>query len=136
MGNVTVALFGEAEKGEFQTPYYCQTLPQLVDTLGNPPPHSQGLFFATQTILYNYDLIFFRVREEGFSHQDYFLGLRVLETQPTVKPRIAAVCLPGVGDTEILHAMTPFCLVHHSIIITTPPDLYDYLTAISGMHLP
>lgn len=131
MKAITIALFGEAEKGDFKTAYFCHSLPELVDYFGNPPPNSRGLYFATQALLFHRDLIFFRVQEEGFSHQDYFSGLRVLENQ-SESPQIAAVCLPGVGDTEILQAVTPFCKVHHSIIVTTASDLYDYLTYAVG----
>lgn len=122
----TIALFGEAEKGKFQTAYYCETLPQLVEFLGNPPAQSHGLFYAVQVLLYQRNLLFFRVKEEGFSERDYLVGLHLLETQQLF-PHISAICLPGVGNYEIIHAMVPFCKSHHSFIITTEPDLYDYL---------
>lgn len=127
METYTVALFGEAEKGEFQTAYFCQNLPELVEFLGNPPPHSHGLHCAVQALLYRRNLIFVRVREEGFSYQDYAIGLSLLEKQNVIS-HIEALFLPGVGDTRILEAMTPFCITHHSIMITREPDLYDYLT--------
>lgn len=123
----TVAMFGEAEKGQFQTAYFCKNLPQLEEYLGNPPPESRGLFYAVQALLYERNLIFFRVEEEGFSHQDYFLGLRMLEKNKLLTD-VAAICLPGVGNAEILEAATPLCKIHNSFIITTEPDLYDYLT--------
>lgn len=126
MENLTIALFGEAERGEYRTPYYCQTLPQLVENLGNPPPESHGLYLAVQALLFHRNLLFIRVKEEGYNHQDYLSGLHRLEAQDLFK-QIAALCLPGVGDVEILQAVTPFCLVHHSIVITREPDLYDYL---------
>lgn len=128
MTNYTIALFGEAEKGEYRTPYFCQTLPQLVEALGNPPPDSLGLYFAVQALLYHRDLLFIRVQEEGYNHQDYLLGLHLLEMQNVIT-QIAALFLPGVGDKEILEAVTPFCKMHHSILITREPDLYDYLTS-------
>ena len=127
MENYMVAMFGEAEKGQFRTAYHCRSLPQLVDYLGNPPPESKGLYYAVQALLYHRDLIFFRVREEGFSLQDYLLGLHLLQTEEW-EARISAICLPGVGDSEIMEALTPVCAVHHSILITTEADLYDYLT--------
>ncbi len=127
MDNYTIALFGEAERGKFQKAYFCDSLPQLVDNLGNPPPESRGLYYAVQALLFERNLIFFRVEEEGFSYQDYFLGLKMLRAQGLIAD-IAAICLPGVGDAEIIEAVTPLCLTHHSIIITTEPDLYDYLT--------
>lgn len=127
MKTFTIALFGEAEKGNFQTAYFCQTLPQLVDFLGNPPANSKGLFYAVQALLYHRELFFIRVKEEGFSQQDYFNGLNLLEKQDLFS-RLSAVCLPGVGDSGIIHFITPICQTHHSILITTEADLYDYLT--------
>ena len=123
-----VALFGEAEKGAFEFPHVLRRLPQLVDLLGNPPGESEGLFFAVQAILYNRELIYFRVAEEGFSRSDYFNGLKYLEDRKRVK-QIHAICLPGVGDPEILTASQNVCQVHKSFLITNQKDLYDFLTA-------
>lgn len=126
----TVALFGEAEKGDYQTAYHCQSLPQLADYLGNPPKESHGLFFAVQALLFRRDLIFFRVQEEGFSIQDYMLGLNILKKSNLVD-QLAAICLPGVGNEEIIGESTSICQQLHSILITTERDLYDYLTEMS-----
>lgn len=123
-----VALFGEAEKGNFKTPYHLQALPQLMDFLGNPPPESEGLFFAIQALLYNREIIFFRVEAEGFSYEDYFLGLKYLGNRERVVP-VHALCLPGVGDAKILDASRHICEAHKSHLITTQKDLYDYLTS-------
>jgi hypothetical protein len=127
MKECTVALFGEAEKGEFRTAYFCQTLPQLEENFGHPPPHSRGLHYAIQTLLLDYNLIFFRVLEEGFSTQDYILGLRFLENSHFVS-NLTAVCLPGVGSTPILDATQEVCSIHKSLLISSESDLYDYLT--------
>ena len=123
----TVALFGEAEKGEFRTAYFCQSLAQLADNLGHPPDESRGLHLAVQALLYRRQLIFFRVMEEGFSLQDYLLGLRFLQNNQFVS-NLSAICLPGVGDSEIINATEPVCHIHDSLLITTESDLYDYLT--------
>lgn len=127
MSTYTIALFGEAERGEFETGYLCRSLGQLVDYLGNPPSNSRGLHYAVQALLYHRDLIFFRVREEGYSIHDYMSGVELLEKQDLIR-HIAALCLPGVGDNKIIRVMTPYCQTHHSILITTEADLYDYLT--------
>lgn len=124
-----VAIFGEAEKGQFKKPYYLFDLPQLVDSFGNPPPESQGLFYAIQALLYQRELIFFRVKEEGFSLSDYMFGLKFLEDTSQVK-RLHALCLPGIGDPQIMQAIQPIFEIHKSILIVTPKDLFDYLTAI------
>lgn len=122
-----MALFGEAEKGQFKKPYILRELAELVDAFGNPPPESQGLFFAVQALLYQRELIFFRVQEEGFSGSDYFFGLRYLE-DPQKVSRLHAICLPGIGDPEIMQESLNVCGVHKSFLITTQKDLYDYLT--------
>ena len=131
MENYNVVLFGEAEKGEYQTAYFCQTLTDLVEHFGNPPSNSMGLFFAVQALLYKRSLVFFRVKEEGFSHPDYLSGINVLQNQKIISD-IAAICLPGVGDSIIIHAVTPVCDRFHSILVTTEADFYDY---ISGMTI-
>ena len=123
-----IALFGEAEKGAFKIPHTLRKLPQLVDLLGNPPEESEGLFFAVQAILYNRELIYFRVAEEGFSRVDYFSGLKYLENREKIK-KVNAICLPGVGDPEILAASESVCQLHKSFLITNQKDLYDFLTS-------
>ncbi|MBA3239556.1 MAG: hypothetical protein H0T62_14605 [Parachlamydiaceae bacterium] len=127
MGPYTVALFGEAEKGEYHTAYYCNNLEQLADNFGNAPLHSMGLYYAIQAVLYHRDILFFRVREEGFSIQDYYYGVKLLETQRSF-PNISAICMPGVGNSKIIEAAAPLCAVHHSLLIISEADLYDYLT--------
>lgn len=134
MSIYTMALFGEAEKGDYRTAYFCRTLPQLVDYLGNPPPHSRGLYFAIQALLYKRHLIFFRVKEEGFSYHDYMVGVQKLEQDGLIS-EVSAVCIPGVGDKEIIHTVIPLCQSNHAILITTEPDLYDYLTDISTQQM-
>lgn len=123
-----IALFGEAEKGAYKIPHVLCKLPQLVDLLGNPPGESEGLFFAVQAILYNREIIFFRVAEEGFSRIDYFNGLKFLSDREKVK-KVNALCLPGVGDPEILSASEGICHLHKSFLITNQKDLYDFLTS-------
>lgn len=123
-----IALFGESERGQFKDPYLLQGLPELMDRLGNPPEDSEGLFFAIQALLYKRTVIYFRVVEEGFSKGDYFVGLKYLQNKEKT-PRLDALCLPGVGDEEILNAFQPICDMHKSHLITTQKDLYDYLTS-------
>ncbi len=121
----TVALFGEAEKGEFRTPHIFHTIPQLHDGLGNPPKESLGIYYAIQALLHHSSLVFLRVREEGFSYPDYMYGIKVLKEQLT---DLSAICLPGVGDSEIIDTVVPVCAQYHSILIISEADLYDYLT--------
>lgn len=119
-----IALFGEAEKGQCKKPYILKELPELIDHLGNPPPESEGLFFAIQALLFEREIIYFRVEDEGFSHADYFAGLNFLKEEA----KMHALCMPGVGDKELLDAFHPLCEKHQSQLIVTQKDLYDYLT--------
>lgn len=124
----TVALFGEAGRGEFRTAYYCTTLEQLSECLGEPPSKEcQGLDFAIQALLYRRGVIYFRVHEEGFSTQDYLSGLNSLENKDLF-PGISAICLPGVGNFEIIQATDTICSLYRSFLILSDKDLYDYLT--------
>lgn len=124
----TIVLFGETEKGEYRVAYLCKNLEQLVENLGNPPSQSQGIYYAVQALLFHYQLVFFRVKEEGFSLQDYAYGAQLLQNQSLIS-NILAICMPGVGDDAIYQAISPLCAVYHSILITNESDLYDYLTA-------
>lgn len=124
---LTLALFGASEKGKFKTAYFCQTLDQLESYLGHPPPETQGLYLAIQALLFERNLIFFRVEEEGFSKKDYFHGLEALKNDKIFKD-IHAVALPGVGDQAIIDETIKLCHVQHSLLILNEKDLYDYLT--------
>jgi len=125
----TIVLFGEAEKGQFRKPHLVVSLEELVLLLGNPPPDSEGLFFAVQSLLYEREIVYFRVGEEGFSSPDYFQGFQHLLAQKEQLKKIHALCLPGVGDAAILNASEPLREAHKSLLITSQKDLYDYLTS-------
>ena len=125
----TVFLFGEAEKGEYCTPYLCKSVGQLMENFGNPPEESMGIHFAIQTLLFNRDLVFFRVKEEGFSIQDYKKGLRLLQIKESI-PVLSAIYIPGIGDDEVIQEATDVCHIHKSLMVLTEKDLYDYLTTV------
>ena len=126
MRSSTVALFGEAEKGDFRTAYFCRSLDQLSDFFGNPPIDSLGLHCAIKVLMYDCNLIYFRVKEEGFSRQDYFLGLKLLNNKELI-PNLTALCMPGVGDAEILDASSPIIHNTNSILLINESDMYDYM---------
>lgn len=123
----SIALFGEAEKGSFQEALVCNKVTELLEFYGNPPPESFGLHYAIQAIMYDYQLVFFRVEQEGFSKKDYFNGIKILSESPLIKT-ICAICTPGVGDHTIIDALMPLCFEYHQILITNEADLYDYLS--------
>ncbi len=123
----SIFLFGEAEKGDFCTPLLLKSLPQLAEICGNPPPESLGISYAVQALLYERELIYFRVKEEGFSISDYMRGLKLLEN-PGLFRNLTAICMPGVGDEEIISASCSICSLHKSFLITSEKDLYDFLT--------
>ncbi len=122
-----IALFGEAEKGSFQTPIHIKTMGQLCDIFGHPPEHTFGINFAIRSLLSERELIFLRVQEEGFSLEDYIQGIQLLE-KVTLNTHLSAICMPGVGNDTIIEATFRLCEKRGSLFITSPQDLYDYLT--------
>lgn len=125
----TVALFGEAERGSLATLISIKSLTQLNEHLGNPPEDSRGLFFAIQFLLYEHELLYVRVKEEGFSTRDYLKGMKQLLNKHQVT-KLSGICLPGVGDTRIIDSTVPVCEQHQCFLVTTEQDLYDYLTSL------
>mgnify|MGYP001560703777 FL=1 len=124
----TVFLFGEAEKGAFCTPKLCESAYQLAEKFGNPPKGSEGLPCGIQMLLYNRLLIYFRVKEEGFSLSDYKQGLKMLKN-PKAFPKLSAICMPGIGDADIIKHTIAICFLYQSIFVTSQKDLYDFLTS-------
>ncbi len=124
---LSLLLFGEAERGAMCTPVRCNSLEELCALFGHPPEESQGINCAVQALLYQRELFFFRVHEEGFSHQDYLAGLECLKKgEPVRSP--AAICMPGVGGGEILKASESICEALGALLLLSEQDLYDYLT--------
>jgi hypothetical protein len=120
-------VFGEAEKGQMCFPIPCHSLLELSETFGNPPENTLGLFYAVQTLLYARGLIYFRVKEEGFSLSDYRQGLKMLRNKEMHKQPLA-ICLPGVGDRSLIEETSEICIQFHCLFILTEKDLYDYIT--------
>lgn len=126
----TIALFGEAEKGPFDAGIVLRNLEQLFHECGHPPEDSLGLHYAVQSLTYHEALLFFRVREEGFSFSDYEEGMDILRCQEDF-PFISAIVAPGVGDRELFDPLFSLCEQYGSLLITNEKDLYDYLTSFS-----
>ncbi|MCF7806258.1 MAG: hypothetical protein K9M07_02950 [Simkaniaceae bacterium] len=132
MQKLTIVLFGEAERGSFHTLHYLKTLPQLNETLGNPTENSQAMDIAIQLLMYQRNLVFIRVQEEGYSLKDYMIGLKMIEDDQSIW-NLAAIALPGVGDELILNECTQVCEKKRCIMIGSEKDLYDYLTNFGSM---
>lgn len=120
-------IFGEAERGELGVPYICNSLRQLAGLLGNPPKGSRGIELAIEALLYNRTLIYFRVQEEGFSKEEYLRGFHVLKHNQ-ILGNLSAICMPGVGDRELIEEVLPLCNLHKGLLIIDERDLFDYLT--------
>lgn len=122
-----VFLFGESQKGEMCTPCRLRSLEELEEKFGQPAENSIGIDYAVQTLLYQRELIFYRVHEEGFSREDYLRGIKLLYNHGQ-KMKLTAICLPGVGDRHIIESLSPICKKNKTILILSEKDLYDYLT--------
>ncbi|NDE82418.1 MAG: hypothetical protein EB051_02220, partial [Chlamydiia bacterium] len=81
----------------------------------------------------NRDIVFFRVKEEGFSIQDYRKGLRLLQIKAAI-PVLSAIYIPGIGDLDLIEEVTQVCHIHNSLLVITEKDLYDYLTCFPDQN--
>lgn len=125
-----LALFAEASRGRLHQPQFIRSLPELLNTAGLLKEEKAGLNLAIQALLYQTELLFFRVEEEGFSLSDYFQGLKYLETMKPKKLKpFHAICIPGVGSLEVIEKAKKVCQKHKSILVINEKDLYDCLTA-------
>jgi len=120
-------VFGQAEKGTFCRPTLCRSLLELLDFFGHPPRETEGLNFAVQTLLLEKPCVFFRVKEEGYSTQDYLLGLDILNRQWEKTP-LQAIGLPGVGDPQVFIPSEKIARKKNSLLLITEKDLFDFLT--------
>ncbi len=123
-----IALFGEAEKGTLGRVYFCHSLPDLFGNLGEPPKDTLGIHFAVQTLLYKTPVMYFRVRQEGVSLDDYFYGLSLLRKVNSPVISLRALFLPGVGSKRIIEESISVCREFHSLLIVNESDFYDYMT--------
>ena len=122
-----IFIFGEAEKGNYHIPICLHSLGQLLDHLGHPPKESLGIEYAVQSLLSAREVLFYRVKEEGFSHEDYIQGFSLLKNEGnTLNP--SAICMPGVGDAELIDALSPICQKLRALLLISEKDFYDYLT--------
>ena len=128
MSTSVVALFGEAEKGDLNTIYFCNSVEQLFDFFGNPPNETEGLFYAIQTLLLGKSLIYFRVHEEGISHKDYLFGLHLLRRSSQEIPHVGALFLPRVGAKMVIDEGLSLCHEQRGLLIIQENDFYDYIT--------
>lgn len=120
----TVFIFGEAEKGEFCSPYLCNSVSRLSENFGTTK--SKGIYKAVEALLHGHDVLYFRVEEEGFSREDYYEGFHFL-SKDHFFGSLSALCLPGVGDPHILKAASLLSLKHKSLLIVEEKDLFDFL---------
>jgi len=124
----TIALFGQATKGELNTLYRCKNVEELFSYFGEPPSDSEGLFHAIQTLLYGRTILYYRVHEEGVSVQDYYLGLKLLQENLFSLDPIGALFLPRVGESQLLDEGFHLCRKSGSLLLIEAADFYDYIT--------
>lgn len=124
-----VALFGEAQKGAINRAYYCRTLEELFCSLGEPPESTLGLYYAVQTLFYKRPILYFRVREEGISFDDYLAGFRLLSSLHSPIITLQALFLPGVGSPELLDRGILLCREQHSFLLLNENDFFDYISS-------
>jgi hypothetical protein len=123
-----IALFAESEKGHYERGVLISTPAELLQMFGHPPREGQGMLFAIQALHYQQPLLFFRVKDEGFSTPDYRGGLHWME-ENVESQQLGAICAPGVGSHDILNPLFEFSLRSKALLLTTERDFYDFINA-------
>lgn len=126
-----IALFGQAQKGDLHTMYYCKSVEELFHFFGEPPKETQGLFFAVQALLYSRHLIYFRVKEEGACEKEYLFGLHLLRDFAPKLPHVGALFLPQMGVQTVIDEGLLLCKTQKSVLLVQEADFYDYMTSKS-----
>ncbi len=122
----TIAIFGESKEGPLKTLLLLRSLPNIVEIIGNPTETGLGVHMAIQAMLFGREVLFYRIEEEGFQRENYAFGCKLLETHPR-KDDLAAIALPGVGDSTIL-SLAQKIIPSGTILLLTEKDLYDFTT--------
>lgn len=122
-----VFVFGESEKGPFCQPIALANLNAAQGQIGQPPAGTLGVECAVQSLLYGREVLFYRVREEGYARGDYTQGLQYLRSKAK-HLKLVGISLPGVGDARIIEPLAELCQSLSAILLLSEADLYDYLT--------
>jgi hypothetical protein len=124
--HLNIFLFGESEKGAFQSFIPIDSLARLSDVLGNPPPDSLGIPLAIQTVLMNNKVYYKRVEEEGFHFSEYHRGLDLIKM---CKDPIDGLYMPGVSHKDLIEKACHICDEKRAILLVHHQDFYDFLTS-------
>ncbi len=125
--HLNIFLFGEAEKGAFQSLIPIDSLPRLSEVLGNPPSSdSLGIPLAIQSLLMNNKVFYKRVEEEGYHFSEYYRGLDLIHL---CKDPVDGLYMPGVSSTEIIEKAHLICEEKQALLLIHQQDFYDFLTS-------
>lgn len=119
-----IAIFGQSEKALPWSLSEIRSLPELIDKVGHPPADSCGLIIAIQSLMYEKEVLYYCVAEEGLDPEDYQRGLTDLLSRPK-HYNLEAIALPGVSDPLILEEAKKVAKVHPCSLIIGEKDLFD-----------
>lgn len=126
MKRKSIVIFGESTKGEFLNLFPIRTLPDLSTFLGGPTSSGIGIHMAIQSLLFEKEVLFIKVFEEGYDLDHYSLGLKEIDRNPDLL--IDAIALPGAGSNEIVKKASLLAKKKKAFIVLTEKDLYDFMT--------
>src|SRR3989344_8808919 len=116
-----IAIFSNSSNGEFNKPYVFDNLENIFLSLGISKKNI-GIDFAVNSIFKKNKIIFFRVKEEDVSTEDYFFGFDYLKNEIL---SLDAIFIPNVGSSHIIEASLKICNIFKSILIINQNDFYD-----------
>lgn|SRR3989338_4363988 len=120
-----ISIFGESEKGEYEKFYPIADLAEAFEILGSPPKETEALQFSLQILGASQPILFFRVKEEGFSFDSYAKGIELLKVN-SGPFTIQALFMPGLSDPNLIEKAREACEKHQAVLLITDKDFQDY----------
>lgn len=121
-GRISVAVFGQASKGETSNVYTINSHQELFCKIGDAPEGSKGIQYALEALDYGRRVYFIPVREEGCNSAEYYVALPRL-----FNLGIDAVYIPGGGSFRLIEDLLQKL---KAVILISESDAYDYLTSL------
>lgn len=120
-----VIVFGEASRGVWGQMSSCSELLDLYQIYGEPTEGSLGLYWAIQALLKGKECLYWRVRQESLSLEDYHLGLNQLSSLSL--ETWEGLFLPNMSESSVIEHAAAYCRQKQKLLLMDPLDLQDWL---------
>lgn len=122
-----IVIFGKTDSAKPGKFYHIENLEELIHKIGMPIDETIGTHLAVQTLLYNYSVIYYPVKQEGMSKTCYEEGMKKLKRNKHAN-EVSAIVMPGFGSKNVLDQALDFCTEKKCLLILNEDDYYDFLS--------